>query len=190
MIIHFLLDEGECQVAGDRKRISELLHEDRSGADVIQMSVREDHPADIFFLPLEIAYVGNNVVDPRHVLLGPLETHVDDHNILAVLERGHVASDLLVSAKDRNAETMFAGNTAAGRRGCRLRRNGTFAGLAENFSAEVVERTATFFVLLKRRLRTVRRARSVAARARGLRRMLLIYHKRYTGRVNRVRSYL
>jgi hypothetical protein len=68
------------------------------------VAVRDKHAPYTVLTVLEILGVGEYVVDPRRIGLSKLEAAVDDNDVLANLDRGHVAAYLLYVAKRDNAD--------------------------------------------------------------------------------------
>ena len=106
VIIHLVLDERQGEVAADDGRITELLEQDRRPADVVEVSVREDHAADTLLFALEVVHVRDDIVHARHILFRPLHAHIDDDDVVTVFEDGHVPSDLFLTTERDDAEMV------------------------------------------------------------------------------------
>ena len=78
-------------------RAVELLHGIGNAADVVLMTVGQEHAADFFLILDKVRHVRNDKVNAVHVVFGKAETAVDDDDILAVFENGHVLADLIES---------------------------------------------------------------------------------------------
>ena len=74
------------------------------GADVVLVAVREHDADDVVEPVLDRLEVGQDQVDAGLVLLGEQHAAVDDEELAAVLEDGHVAADLAEAAERGDAE--------------------------------------------------------------------------------------
>ena len=83
-------------------RAVELLHGIGNAADVVLVAVCQKHTADLFLILNQIRHVRDDKVDAVHVVLGESEAAVDDNDILAVFENGHIFADLIESPKGNN----------------------------------------------------------------------------------------
>ena len=81
----------------------ELTKEVRQRADVVLVGVRQDHPAHLIALGEEGGEVRDDVVDPRHLVVGEHESAVDGQEVLARLEHHHVEADLAEAAEREDA---------------------------------------------------------------------------------------
>ena len=77
----------------------ELLHGIGNAADVVLMTVGQEHAADFFLILDKVRHVRNDKVNAVHVVFGKAETAVDDDDILAVFQNGHVLADFVESTE-------------------------------------------------------------------------------------------
>jgi hypothetical protein len=56
----------------------ELREEVLRRPDVIEVTVREEDAFDKFFLSLEEGDIGNEIINPEHILFRELETEIDN----------------------------------------------------------------------------------------------------------------
>ena len=98
MLLELQLDDAGGQARGVDGAV-ELLHGVRDAADMILMPVGQEHAADFFLILDKVRHVRNDKVNAVHVVFGKAETAVDDDDILAVFEYGHILADLVETAK-------------------------------------------------------------------------------------------
>src|SRR3989344_8750835 len=84
-------------------RVADPVDYVRYTADMVEMAVRDKEPAYLFAALLQILGVGDYVVDARCVVLAELESRVDDDNVVADLNHGHVFTYLLDPAERDDA---------------------------------------------------------------------------------------
>ena len=77
----------------------ELLHGIGNATDVVLMTVGQEHAADFFLILDKVRHVRNDKVNAVHVVLGESEAAVDDDDVLAVFENGHIFANLIESPK-------------------------------------------------------------------------------------------
>ena len=98
-----LLDLVAEQAAGERRGVDrharELRQHVRQRADVVLVGVGDDERLDVGLALLEVRDVGDDEVDPEHLLVGEHEPAVDDDDVVAVLEHVHVLADLADAAE-------------------------------------------------------------------------------------------
>ena len=148
------------------RRIADAVDDIGDAADVVEVAVRDKHPADLVAALFEITGVGQDVVDARRVVFAELESAVDDKDVVAEFDRGHVAADLL-DAAERN-DTYGIGtwqrDGAAVLRRCLAVRRGVMLDAlltAARRTTAAVARTSAWASVLATRLltcRTLRRA--------------------------------
>ena len=99
VLLELRLDERERQPRADEGDVLLELEQVGNRADVVLVAVRE-HDADHVVEPvLDRLEVGQDQVDAGLVLLGEQHAAVDDQQLAAVLEHGHVAADLAEAAE-------------------------------------------------------------------------------------------
>ena len=98
-----LLDLVAEQAAGERRGVDrharELRQDVRQGADVVLVGVGDQERLDVGLALLEVGDVGDDEVDPEHLLVGEHQPAVDDDDVVAVLEHVHVLADLADAAE-------------------------------------------------------------------------------------------
>ena len=98
MLLQLELHKPGCQPR-TMDRAVELLHGIGNAADVVLVAVCQKHAADLFLILDQIRHVRDDKVDAVHVVLGESEATVDDNDILAVFENGHIFADLIKAPK-------------------------------------------------------------------------------------------
>ena len=105
-----LLDLVAEQAAGERRGVDrharELGQDVRQGADVVLVGMGDQERLDVGAALLEVGDVGDDEVDPEHLLVGEHEAAVDDDDLVAVLEDVHVLADLPHPAERDDAERL------------------------------------------------------------------------------------
>src|SRR5512138_2523911 len=61
-----------------------------NGANVVFMSVGDDDAHDLFSFLAQVFIIGNDVIDPEHVIAREHNTRVNDHDLVVVLIGSHV----------------------------------------------------------------------------------------------------
>ncbi len=92
------VDQGQGEIGavdGD----SDIGKEIGDGADVVLMAVGEDEGADELLVFLEERQVGHNQVDAQQLGLGEHHSGIDDDDVIAVADGGHVHAKLAASAQ-------------------------------------------------------------------------------------------
>ena len=64
----------------------------------------DKHATDLFTTLFQIAGVRQNVVDARCIVFAELEAAVDNQNIVAIFDGGHVAADFFNTTQRDNAD--------------------------------------------------------------------------------------
>ena len=103
-----LLDLVAEQAAGEGRGVDrharELGQDVRQGADVILVGVGDEEGPDVGLALLEVGDVGDDEVDPEHLLVGEHQAAVDDDDVVAVLEHVHVLADFADAAERDDPE--------------------------------------------------------------------------------------
>ena len=76
-----------------------MKKKERQRTDVVLMTVGQEHAADLVFVFDQVRHVGNDQVDAVHFLIREAKTAVDDDDILAVFQNGHVLADFVESTE-------------------------------------------------------------------------------------------
>ena len=64
------------------------------GAGVILVTMGDNDPANLVSFLKKVVEIGDDIVDPEHVILGEHDAGVDDQDVVSVLDRHHVLADL------------------------------------------------------------------------------------------------
>ena len=93
------LDQREGELRADQRDVGALLEQVRHGADVVLVAVREHDADDVVEAVPDRGEVRQDQVHARLLGLGEQHAAVDDEQLAAVLEDGHVAADLAEAAE-------------------------------------------------------------------------------------------
>ena len=88
-------------------RAAEPFHCIRDRADMVLVTVRDTHAANAIRVLFEVSHVGDDHVDPRHLLVRKDQAAVDDENVVLILDHGHVFADLSHPAQRDDSEFML-----------------------------------------------------------------------------------
>ena len=114
VLLELRLDEGEGQLGADQRDVRLLPQEERDGADVVLVAVREDDALDVVEAVPDGREVRQDQVDSGLLLLGEEHSAVDDQQPAAVLEDRHVAADLAEAAERGDAQAALRAASAGG----------------------------------------------------------------------------
>ena len=78
---------------------AEILHGIGDTADVIFMTVGDEHTADLILVFHQIGCIGNDGVDAVHIIFGEPHAAVHNDDISAVFQYGQVLADLIEAAQ-------------------------------------------------------------------------------------------
>ena len=76
----------------------------RQRADMVLVGVGDEEGLDLGLVLLEVGDVGDDEVDPEHLLVGEHQAAVDHDDLVAVLEHVHVLADLADAAERDDAK--------------------------------------------------------------------------------------
>src|SRR5699024_3531509 len=99
VLLELRLDEGERERRAQDRDVAAVAQQVRDGTDVVLVAMGEDEAHDPVVAPLEVGEVGQDQVDARLRRLREEDAAVDDEDLAAVLEDGHVAADLAEAAE-------------------------------------------------------------------------------------------
>ena len=103
-----LLDLDPQKAACQRGRVDgharEVRQHVRQPADVILVGVRDEERPDLLAVLAQVGDVGDDQVDPEHLLVGEHEPAVDHDDVVAVLEHVHVLADFPHSTEGDDPE--------------------------------------------------------------------------------------
>ena len=113
-----LLDLVAEQPAGQGRGIDrdagELRQHVRQGADVVLVGMGDQERLDVGAPFLQVGDVGDDQVDPEHLLVGEHQAAVDHDDLVAVLEDVHVLADLAHPAERDDAERLIVDRSGLG----------------------------------------------------------------------------
>src|SRR3989344_5948910 len=111
-------------------RVADTIHDVGDAANVVEVTVRYEQAANLLTPFLEVAGVGQNVINTRSVLFTECETGIKDKYIVAYFDSGHVATDLFNAAERDYGNGISAWGRDRCRGGAGSRRGGVFDALA------------------------------------------------------------
>ena len=88
-------------------RVPDLWQDVRNGSNVVIVTVGDNYSADLLFLPLEVGHVRNDVVHSGHVLFRELQSHVDQDDVVPVLQQRTVTTHLFTSTEHDGTQDAF-----------------------------------------------------------------------------------
>ncbi len=83
-----------------------LVEHVADGAGVVLMPMSNDDPAHPVPVLEQVAEVGDDVVDPQHVILGEHDAGVDHQGVVAVLQDHHILADLPQTTEGDQAQRL------------------------------------------------------------------------------------
>jgi hypothetical protein len=86
----------------ERDSFSELRHEVGDCTDMVVVGMGNDNTPNVLLFREEIGDVRDDVINAGHILLGELEAHVNNNDVVLVFENGHIPPDLLNAANGDN----------------------------------------------------------------------------------------
>ena len=92
------LDDAAGQTGRIDRRVA-FAQNIRDSADVVLMAVRDDVAAQLVDVALEVGRIRDDEVYAEHVVVRERDAAVDDDDISAVLDHGHVLADLVETAQ-------------------------------------------------------------------------------------------
>ena len=98
VLFHTALDQGQGEI-GSVDGDSDIGKEIGDGADVVLVAMGEDQGADELLVFLEKTQVGHHQVDAQQLGLGEHHSGIDDDDVIAVADGGHVHAKLAASTQ-------------------------------------------------------------------------------------------
>src|SRR3989344_3251759 len=83
----------------------------RYSADMVVVRVSDDYADNVFFFAPQVADIGDDVINARHIFFRELQTYIDDKNVVAVFQDAHIAADFFQAAQRENAQAVFGRRT-------------------------------------------------------------------------------
>ena len=114
------LDQGQGQ-GGAVHRQRDFLEEKRHGADVVFVAVGEDQGRHFVPAFLEVGEIGDNDVDPQHLVLGKHEAGVHHHQVVGGLQGHQVEADFPQAPQEGQVDPVRSVRGFRGHRGSRGR---------------------------------------------------------------------
>ena len=111
VLLDLVAEQAACQGRGVDRHAGELGQDVGQAADVVLVGVGDQERLDHVAAVLEVCDVGHDEVDAEHLLLGEHQAAVDDHDLVAVLEDGHVLADLADAAEWQDAQDLLVSLT-------------------------------------------------------------------------------
>ena len=91
-LLHILLQHADGKTGRvDRRR--NLLDQMMKSTNMVKMSVSDDHCLDLIFSFFQIGDIRHDVINPGIIVTRKEEAHIDDDNLVTVLESSHVFAD-------------------------------------------------------------------------------------------------
>ena len=106
VLLDLVAEESARQRAGVDGHAGELREHVRQRADVILVGMGDEERLDVGAAFLEVRDVGDDEVDPEHLLVREHQTAVDDDDLVPVLEDVHVLADLAHPAERDDPEWL------------------------------------------------------------------------------------
>ncbi len=100
------LQQAHGELGGEDWHALELLDHVGDRACVILVSVGHDDPPDDVLLVVEIAKIGDDIVDPQHIVFGEHDAGVDDQDVVAVLNGHHVLANFPQAAQGNESQIL------------------------------------------------------------------------------------
>src|SRR3989338_4307048 len=89
------------------RRIAKCIQQMRDRADMVVVPVGDHDAADVFPAWLEIFNIGDEIINPGHVFIRPLEPHVYDDDIVFIFVYVAGSGYFSASAERNKAKTPF-----------------------------------------------------------------------------------
>src|SRR5450830_1129839 len=100
-----VIDDSEGELAGI-DRCADMLQRVTECSDVIHMRMSDEDSADLVLDLVEVVHVGDDIVDPLHVIFGELEPRIDNYCIIIDLINGYILANLPETSKGSNADDV------------------------------------------------------------------------------------
>ena len=101
MLFQFQLNNTSGQTRGVDGAV-ELLHSIGNASNMIFMAMRQEHTAYLVLILDKICHICNNQINTVHFIIREAKAAVNDDDVLAVFQHGHIFSDLVQTAKRDN----------------------------------------------------------------------------------------
>jgi hypothetical protein len=97
------LDQAAGQACGIDRHVK-LAQKMRQGANVVQVAVGHQDGAQQVFPLTQIVPVGQDIIHARHIRLGEHDPRVDDNDVAAILDAGHVLANFPQAAQGHDSK--------------------------------------------------------------------------------------
>jgi len=109
VLLDLVADEAARQGRGVDGHAGELGQHVWQSADVVLMGVGDDDGLDLLAPAAQVRDVGDDDVDPVHILIRKRQAAVDDDDLVVELEHRHVLADLADTTERRDAQDVLGG---------------------------------------------------------------------------------
>ncbi len=120
VLLELGVHKGERQLGADERDVPAHAQQVGHGADVVLVTVGEDHGLDVVETVLDVAEVGQDQVDAGLVVLGEQHAAVDDEQAAPVLQDGHVATHLAEPSQGDDAQGVIVQGGGCGQFGVKV----------------------------------------------------------------------
>ena len=107
VLVELGLDQAEREPRRPHLRDADLAQEVRQRTHVVLVAVREEDRAHALGVVAQVAHVGEDQVDAEMLVAREGEARVDDDDLAAGLEDGHVLSDLSEAAERDDPQSVL-----------------------------------------------------------------------------------
>ena len=106
MLLDLVAEQAAGEGRGVDRHAGELGQDVGQAADVVLVGVGDQERPDVGPALLEVGDVGDDQVDPEHLLVGEHQAAIDHDDVIAVLEDVHVLADLADPAERDDAKRL------------------------------------------------------------------------------------
>src|SRR5688572_20266120 len=82
------------------------------GTNVVFMSMRDRNPHDLISFLTQIFIVGNNIIDPEHIIFGEHDARIHNQNLVVELVGSHVLAHFPKSTQGNNLQFSVLTHTS------------------------------------------------------------------------------
>ena len=70
---------------------------------MVFMTVGNDDSFHLVAILLEVGEIGNDVIDPQHIVFGEHETGIDNQDLIVIFVRHHIGTDFPQATQGNNS---------------------------------------------------------------------------------------
>ena len=107
LIFQFVRRDAKRKTSPVNGHLRQVLQNVRQRADVILVAVRQNYADHLFAVGFKIFYIGNNDVHPGSRFVREPHARVDNQNIVAVFQGGHIFADFADAAEKHNFQKFI-----------------------------------------------------------------------------------